>query len=226
MTDLSAHTTAIDTEIDTKNALTLLTYLQAYIQALSQELACPVPPTLPLLWVAQDDKHLAQMQSHLYPNSQYVSDDHASNTDQLPTESDDAPVISLSVLNARPILQRHQLVCFWLPSLTSNDITPYLPLLMRYRDLYAQHLIIALHHSIDLRAYGLAVLDIIDDNINDNIDEEQIEADTTLNTMTSVSTAPNPITLWQFNLYDYKKLPNWLNSDYWANPQNWNKNRW
>ena len=33
-------------------------------------------------------------------------------------------------------------------------------------------------------------------------------------------------TLWQFNLYDYKQLPNWLNADYWANPENWDKHRW
>lgn len=32
--------------------------------------------------------------------------------------------------------------------------------------------------------------------------------------------------LWQFNLFDYKQIPDWLNSKFWANPQNWDKFRW
>ena len=31
---------------------------------------------------------------------------------------------------------------------------------------------------------------------------------------------------WQFNLYDYKQRPDWLNAKYWANPENFNKYRW
>ena len=31
---------------------------------------------------------------------------------------------------------------------------------------------------------------------------------------------------WQFNLYDYKPTPNWLNAKYWANPENFDKYRW
>lgn len=31
---------------------------------------------------------------------------------------------------------------------------------------------------------------------------------------------------WQFNLYDYKQLPDWLNAKYWANPENFDKYRW
>ncbi len=32
--------------------------------------------------------------------------------------------------------------------------------------------------------------------------------------------------LWQFNILEYKQIPDWLNSRYWANPENWNKYRW
>ncbi|ELA08705.1 hypothetical protein MOMA_09106 [Moraxella macacae 0408225] len=32
--------------------------------------------------------------------------------------------------------------------------------------------------------------------------------------------------LYQFNLFDYKQLPDWLNSKFWANPENWDKFRW
>lgn len=32
--------------------------------------------------------------------------------------------------------------------------------------------------------------------------------------------------LWQFNILTYKHVPDWFNSKYWANPENWNKFRW
>ncbi|GAC1371299.1 MAG: DUF6231 family protein [Aquirhabdus sp.] len=31
---------------------------------------------------------------------------------------------------------------------------------------------------------------------------------------------------WQFNILEYKQIPDWLNSKYWANPENWGKYRW
>lgn len=34
------------------------------------------------------------------------------------------------------------------------------------------------------------------------------------------------IICWQFNLYDYKQRPDWLNAKYWANPENFDKYRW
>ena len=32
--------------------------------------------------------------------------------------------------------------------------------------------------------------------------------------------------LWQFNILNYKHVPDWLNAQYWANPENFNKYRW
>jgi len=32
--------------------------------------------------------------------------------------------------------------------------------------------------------------------------------------------------LYHFNMGDYKKTPDWLNSKDWANPENWDKFRW
>lgn len=32
--------------------------------------------------------------------------------------------------------------------------------------------------------------------------------------------------LWQFNILSYKQVPEWLNSRFWANPENWDKYRW
>lgn len=32
--------------------------------------------------------------------------------------------------------------------------------------------------------------------------------------------------IWQFNILSYKQIPDWLNSKFWANPENWGKFRW
>lgn len=32
--------------------------------------------------------------------------------------------------------------------------------------------------------------------------------------------------LWQFNILTYKHIPDWFNSKFWANPENWDKFRW
>jgi len=32
--------------------------------------------------------------------------------------------------------------------------------------------------------------------------------------------------LWQFNILTYKHVPDWFNSKFWANPENWDKFRW
>ncbi|XID74036.1 DUF6231 family protein [Alkanindiges sp. WGS2144] len=34
------------------------------------------------------------------------------------------------------------------------------------------------------------------------------------------------LVIWQFNILSYKQVPDWLNSKYWANPENWGKYRW
>ncbi len=32
--------------------------------------------------------------------------------------------------------------------------------------------------------------------------------------------------IWQFNILNYKQVPDWLNAKFWANPENWDKFRW
>lgn len=32
--------------------------------------------------------------------------------------------------------------------------------------------------------------------------------------------------LYYFDLYDYKRTPNWLNPKHWAHPERWDKDRW
>lgn len=119
-----------------------------------------------------------------------------------------AAVSTISDLHHSTIQHRYALVCFWLPQLSADTLQLHTPTLMRYRDLYAAHMLVALDSQLSLQAYGFTPLDFLE--------KPQSQA-----------TAPRPlITLWQFNLYDYKKRPNWLNSDYWANPEHWDKHRW
>ena len=121
---------------------------------------------------------------------------------------------TLSELTKQPVLERYELACFWLPTLSHELLHQYIPALMRYRDLYAAHLLVALDDSIDLKPYGFTPFDILDEPLVNIGDIE------------SITSATVSATFWQFNLYDYKQLPNWLNADYWANPENWGKHRW
>lgn len=150
-----------------------------------------------LLWVFQDQEALTTLQT------------------QLPVSSENTALSMLHKLAMQSSSPRYQLACFWLPELSRDLLPQYIPLLMRYRDLYAARLIIALDNDLDLRAYGFTPLDLFD---NERVAK-------TVSTQTTTESSPS-LTLWQFNLYDYKKLPNWLNSDYWANPENWDKRRW
>ena len=131
-----------------------------------------------------------------------------------------SPQIStLLELNQRQLPERYELACFWLPTLSPELLQQYIPLLMRYRDLYAAHLLIALDDTLDLKAYGFTPFDILN--------EPSLEMNTTYQTkQPSSAKSSASARLWQFNLYDYKQLPNWLNADYWANPENWGKHRW
>ena len=131
-----------------------------------------------------------------------------------------SPQIStLLELNQRQLPERYELACFWLPTLSPELLQQYIPLLMRYRDLYAAHLLIALDDTLDLKAYGFTPFDILH--------EPSLEMNNTDKTKQPLSVKSSASArLWQFNLYDYKQLPNWLNADYWANPENWGKHRW
>lgn len=154
-----------------------------------------------LLWVMEDKAALARL------NAQGHTNEAANYTNAATT---------LVALAKQTTYSRYQLACFWLPTLTEETLQPYIPLLMRYRDLYAAHLIIALSQGIDLRHYGLLPFSVFDD--------EQAAGLNSLKPLKSLQSSD--VMLWQFNLYDYKQLPNWLNSDYWANPENWDKRRW
>lgn len=155
-----------------------------------------------LLWVVQDKAERLALQTSLKNLDNKKGKTHLS---------------TLSELTQQQLPERYELACFWLPTLSAELLPQYIPLLMRYRDLYAAHLLIALDSTLDLKAYGFTPFDILSKPSLKDAGSRAIH--------TSSSTDSLP-TLWQFNLYDYKQLPNWLNADYWANPENWGKHRW
>ncbi len=185
----------------------LIDYVDALLPSLANENA-------EVLWIVQDDSAStalkAQLKNHISNTNNEVS---VSATDKL-------QVSTLSELTEQPLSKRYELACFLLPTLSSELLPQYIPILMRYRDLYAAHLLITLDNTINLKAYGFTPFDILNEHDLKVDDNKQTVLSSSAST-TSVST-----TLWQFNLYDYKQLPNWLNADYWANPENWGKHRW
>ncbi len=42
----------------------------------------------------------------------------------------------------------------------------------------------------------------------------------------SKPTQEQGIDIWQFNIKNYKPVPDWLNAKFWANPELWNQYRW
>lgn len=186
----------------------LVEYVDALLPSLTTQTAATNDQTdhsTKLLWVVEDDNAHLALQSQL--KTKIVNQGHYKTI----KDTQSLPACTLSKLAQQQSSERYALVCFWLPTLSSELLQQYIPLLMRYRDLYAAHLLIALDDSIDLKAYGFTPFDLLDDQYSKkNIHQ----------TDSAVAT------LWQFNLYDYKQLPNWLNADYWANPENWDKRRW
>ncbi|MBH0086251.1 hypothetical protein I6E84_08465 [Psychrobacter sp. SCQQ22] len=162
-----------------------------------------------LLWVVQDKNARMALKTEL---KEYLSNKDSNNEME---QVEALQIVTLSELTQQQLPERYELACFWLPALSSELLQQYIPLLMRYRDLYAAHLLIALESSISLQAYGFTPFDILNEQPSDIslMDQKNSPVATTA-------------TLWQFNLYDYKQLPNWLNADYWANPENWGKHRW
>lgn len=182
-----------------------------------------------LLWVLQDNTAISVLHPQLNHHLEATNSRDSSNS-QLST---------LSALAQKPVLERYELTCFWLPELSAELLQHYIPLLMRYRDLYATHLLVALDSTIDLRAYGFTPFDIVSVQTSTTVtpitspksmsSESGSTASISLESRSTASDSLESIsspTLWQFNLYDYKQLPNWFNANHWANPENWNKRRW
>ncbi|MCG3882567.1 DUF6231 family protein [Psychrobacter sp. Ps3] len=175
--------------------------------------------SLSLLLQKQDEQELFAMNSHT--DKEENEENEAKEKRVENSIKPDIEISTLAKLSHQYSPQRFELACFWLPTMSAEQLQQFIPTIMRYRDLYAAHLLIAVKDKIDLRAYGFMPFDILGDQAVDT-------AITAIDSPTAERLLPaaSSLTLWQFNLYDYKHLPNWLNSKYWANPENWDKYRW
>ncbi|NHB58630.1 DUF6231 family protein [Acinetobacter shaoyimingii] len=58
------------------------------------------------------------------------------------------------------------------------------------------------------------------------LDDEQLLRSLGFTQLIDKTTHDQDFALWQFNILTYKHVPDWFNSKFWANPENWNKFRW
>ena len=104
-----------------------------------------------------------------------------------------------------PFTQRYDLGLVLLDSPELLDISDNQKsqMLVKLRDLMAKRIVVVsqLQDEKLLRSLGFTQL----------IDKTQHDSD---------------FALWQFNILTYKHVPDWFNSKFWANPENWNKFRW
>lgn len=104
-----------------------------------------------------------------------------------------------------PFTQRYDLafVLFDTNETANLSLQEKSQIIVKLRDLMAKRLVVVskLQDESLLRALGLTQL--VDQNIN-----------------------KHDFALWQFNILTYKHVPDWFNSKFWANPENWDKFRW
>ncbi|RGD87655.1 DUF6231 family protein [Acinetobacter sp. SWAC57] len=112
---------------------------------------------------------------------------------------------SVSDFLSLPFTQRYDLGFVLLDTIEMQNVNEQQKsqVLVRLRDLMAKRIVVVsqLHDEQLLRALGFTQL----------IDKTTHEQD---------------FALWQFNILTYKHVPDWFNSKFWANPENWNKFRW
>ena len=117
-------------------------------------------------------------------------------------------IILLSDFLAQDFSQYYELAVLILgnndkPSISPQRTQTITTTIQRCRDLFARHSVIFAPQSADFLAFGFS-----------KISQQPLPL------------GELPYLAWQFNLYDYKQLPDWFNSRFWANPENWNKFRW
>ncbi|MFW1753706.1 DUF6231 family protein [Acinetobacter wanghuae] len=112
---------------------------------------------------------------------------------------------SVSAFLNLPFQQRYDMGVVMLdsPEMQDLDAQKMSQILVKLRDLFAKRLVVVsrLQDEKLLRALGFTQL----------IDKTTHETD---------------FALWQFNILTYKHVPDWFNSKFWANPENWDKFRW
>lgn len=104
-----------------------------------------------------------------------------------------------------PFTQRYDLgfVLFDTDEMQSISEVQKSQLLVKLRDLMAKRIVVVSKLNDEKLLRSLGFTQLIDKTTHDS-----------------------DFALWQFNILTYKHVPDWFNSKYWANPENWNKFRW
>ncbi|WP_288417210.1 DUF6231 family protein [uncultured Acinetobacter sp.] len=112
---------------------------------------------------------------------------------------------SVNAFLSLPFTQRYDLgfVVFDTAEMQNISETEKAQVLVRLRDLMAKRIVVVSKRQDEKLLRSLGFTQLIDKTLH--------EAD---------------FTLWQFNILTYKHVPDWFNSKFWANPENWDKFRW
>ena len=104
-----------------------------------------------------------------------------------------------------PFTQRYDVGLVLLDSqeLLAISNTQKSQLLVKLRDLMAKRIVVVSQLQDEKLLRSLGFTQLIDRTLHDR-----------------------DFALWQFNILTYKHVPDWFNSQFWANPENWNKFRW
>ncbi|MBF7682732.1 hypothetical protein I2F27_05205 [Acinetobacter sp. B5B] len=113
---------------------------------------------------------------------------------------------NVSELLSLPFTQRYDLgfVVLNVDNITRCTLEQKTQLLVKLRDLLVKKLVVICEVNDQqlLRSLGFTQM------LGQTVDVEQ------------------KMMLWQFNILTYKHVPDWFNSRFWANPENWDKFRW
>lgn len=167
----------------------------------SQDLA----PLLPLMMAtahaiqSQDDRHTAL-------SCILISDSKISKENMPKSIFAPCDYYSLSAFRDKGFTYRYDLAMIVLQP--SDTVEAVADIVVSCRDLSARHVLAVVPSLQNLTAFGFAKVDFLDKSGQ------------------MLRFANTDYTAWQFNLFDYKQLPDWFNSRFWANPENWNKFRW
>ncbi|MFV5346964.1 DUF6231 family protein [uncultured Acinetobacter sp.] len=112
---------------------------------------------------------------------------------------------SVNAFLSLPFTQRYDLgfVVFDTAEMQNISETEKAQVLVRLRDLMAKRIVVVSKRQDEKLLRSLGFTQLIDKTLH--------EAD---------------FALWQFNILTYKHVPDWFNSKFWANPENWDKFRW
>ena len=104
-----------------------------------------------------------------------------------------------------PFTQRYDLGFVFLNSLEFSAVSDQVKaqILVKLRDLMAKRIVVVSQFEDEKLLRSLGFTQLIDKTTHDE-----------------------NFALWQFNILTYKHVPDWFNSKFWANPENWNKFRW